>query len=108
MHTNLARRAFAALCGVALVVAAAACGDNTDPSDRPVSNASSFSGSFAGAGASSQQTAVEAWIAGYQKTNPDAKISYNPSGSGAGVVTFLTGATVWALSLIHISEPTRR
>ena len=96
MHTNLARRAFAALCGVALVVAAAACGDNTDPSDRPVSNASSISGSFAGAGASSQQTAVEAWIAGYQKTNPDAKISYNPSGSGAGVVTFLTGATVWA------------
>ncbi len=48
MHTNLARRAFAALCGVALVVAAAACGDNTDPSDRPVSNASSISGSFAG------------------------------------------------------------
>ena len=64
MHTNLARRAFAALCGVALVVAAAACGDNTDPSDRPVSNASSISGSFAGAGASSQQTAVEEWIAG--------------------------------------------
>ena len=96
MRSNLARRALAALCGVALIAVAAACGDNTDPSDRPVSNASSISGSFAGAGASSQQTAVEAWIAGYQKTNPKAKISYNPSGSGAGVVTFLTGATVWA------------
>ncbi len=96
MRSNLARRALAVLCGVALIAVAAACGDNTDPSDRPVSNASSISGSFAGAGASSQQTAVEAWIAGYQKTNPKAKISYNPSGSGAGVVTFLTGATVWA------------
>ena len=64
MHTNLARRAFAALCGVALVVAAAACGDNTDPSDRPVSNASSISGSFAGAGAASQQKAGGGRIAG--------------------------------------------
>ena len=96
MHTNLARRAFAALCGVALVVAAAACGDNTDPSDRPVSNASSISGSFAGAGASSQQTAVEAWIERFRSQAPNATVAYNPSGSGAGVSTFLTGSTVWA------------
>ena len=96
MRSNLGRRALAALCGVVCVAALAACGDNVDPDNRPTANAASVSGSFAGAGASSQQTAVEAWIAGYQKTNPDAKISYNPSGSGAGVVTFLTGATVWA------------
>lgn len=35
-------------------------------------------------------------IAGFQGTNPDAKVAYNPSGSGAGVSTFLTGATAWA------------
>ncbi|MCB6866793.1 substrate-binding domain-containing protein, partial [Escherichia coli] len=40
--------------------------------------------------------AVEAWIAGFQGANPDAKIAYNPSGSGAGVQPFLTGATAWA------------
>lgn len=98
MRSNLARRVLAALCGMAFIATTTACGDNTDPANRPVANASSISGSFAGAGASSQQTAVEAWVAGYQKTNPDARISYNPSGSGAGVATFLTGATVWAAS----------
>ena len=36
-------------------------------------------------------------FAGFQGTNPDAKIGYDPSGSGArGVSTFLTGATAWA------------
>lgn len=35
-------------------------------------------------------------IAGFRGTNPDAKVAYNPSGSGAGVSTFLTGATAWA------------
>ena len=98
MRSNLARRVLAALCGMAFIATTTACGDNTDPANRPVANASSISGSFAGAGASSQHTAVEAWVAGYQKTNPDARISYNPSGSGAGVATFLTGATVWAAS----------
>ena len=65
MRSNLARRALAALCGIIVVVAGAACGDNVDPGHRPSTNAASISGSFAGAGASSQQTAVEAWIAGY-------------------------------------------
>lgn len=96
MRTQTPRRCIAALSALSLTCALAACGDNVDPSQTPQANASSISGSFAGAGASSQQTAVEAWIAGYQKSNPNAKISYNPSGSGAGVTTFLTGATVWA------------
>ena len=96
MRTQTPRRCIAALSALSLTCALAACGDNVDPSQTPQANASSISGSFAGAGASSQQTAVEAWIAGYQKSNPNAKISYNPSGSGTGVTTFLTGATVWA------------
>ncbi|MFT9231779.1 MAG: phosphate ABC transporter substrate-binding protein PstS, partial [Bifidobacterium sp.] len=33
---------------------------------------------------------------GFADKQPDAKISYDPSGSGAGVSTFLTGSTVWA------------
>lgn len=96
MRTQTWSRCVAALGALALTGALAACGDNVDPGRAPSASASSVSGSFAGAGASSQQTAVEAWIAGYQKRNPKARISYNPSGSGAGVTTFLTGATVWA------------
>ena len=49
-----------------------------------------------GCASSSQQTAVEAWIEGFRSQAPNATVAYNPSGSGAGVSTFLTGSTVWA------------
>lgn len=101
MRKNLLTRSIAVLSGVAMLTALAACGDNTAPtgdntSNSNTSSAEAISGEFKGAGASSQQAAVEAWVAGFQGTNPDAKIGYNPSGSGAGVSTFLTGATAWA------------
>ena len=102
MRKNLLTRSIAVLSGVAMLTALAACGDNTaaptgdNTGNSNTSSAEAISGEFKGAGASSQQAAVEAWVAGFQGTNPDAKIGYNPSGSGAGVSTFLTGATAWA------------
>lgn len=99
MSTSTIGRVIAAAVAVTLIGSLAACGDNAaidDPST--VASGSSISGDFAGAGASSQQSAVEAWISGFQRANPQARISYNPSGSGAGVTTFLTGATAWASS----------
>ncbi|GAA0827679.1 phosphate ABC transporter substrate-binding protein PstS [Bifidobacterium pullorum] len=108
MRKNLLTRSIAVLSGVAMLTALAACGDNTAPtgdntSNSNTSSAEAISGEFKGAGASSQQAAVEAWVAGFQGTNPDAKIGYNPSGSGAGVSTFLTGATAWAGSDASLS-----
>ena len=76
-----------------LAFGVAACG--SDDSDS-TSGGSDLSGDIAGAGSSAQDAAQQAWIAGFQGTNPDAKVAYNPSGSGAGVSTFLTGATAWA------------
>lgn len=100
MRKNLLTRSIAVLSGVAMLTALAACGDNTAaPTGDNASNTTSgeaISGEFKGAGASSQQAAVEAWVAGYTAQNPDAQIGYDPSGSGAGVSTFLTGATAWA------------
>lgn len=100
MRKNLLTRSIAVLSGVAMLTALAACGDNTAAPTGDASNntasGETISGEFKGAGASSQQAAVEAWVAGFQGTNPDAKIGYDPSGSGAGVSTFLTGATAWA------------
>ncbi|MFT8639235.1 phosphate ABC transporter substrate-binding protein PstS [Bifidobacterium sp.] len=99
MRNNALIRSVAAISGFAMLAALAACGDNTSAtssSSDSTSAAASISGEFAGAGASSQQSAVEAWIAGFADKQPDAKISYDPSGSGAGVSTFLTGSTVWA------------
>ena len=108
MRKNLLTRSIAVLSGVAMLTALAACGDNTAPtgdntSNSNTSSAEAISGEFKGAGASSQQAAVEAWVAGFQGTNPGAKIGYDPSGSGAGVSTFLTGATAWAGSDASLS-----
>ena len=52
MRTQTPRRCIAALSALSLTCALAACGDNVDPSQTPQANASSISGSFAGAGAS--------------------------------------------------------
>ena len=100
MQKNILVRSIAALSGIVMLASVAACGDNTaattdnSSSSDSTSKSTPISGNFSGAGASSQQAAVEAWIAGFQGTNPEAKIAYNPS--GAGVQTFLTGATAWA------------
>ena len=102
MQKNILVRSIAALSGIVMLASVAACGDNTaattdnSSSSDSTSKSTPISGNFSGAGASSQQAAVEAWIAGFQGTNPEAKMAYNPSGSGAGVQTFLTGATAWA------------
>ena len=102
MQKNILVRSIAALSGIVMLASVAACGDNTaattdnSSSSDSTSKSTPISGNFSGAGASSPQAAVEAWIAGFQGTNPEAKIAYNPSGSGAGVQTFLTGATAWA------------
>ena len=109
MQKNILIRSIAALSGIVMLASVAACGDNTasttdSSSTDSASKTAPISGNFQGAGASSQQSAVEAWIAGFQGANPDAKIAYNPSGSGAGVQTFLTGATAWAGSDKALSD----
>ncbi len=99
MSKNIVARSLAAASSLVMLASLAACGDNvatTSSSSSASTTSTKISGDFAGAGASSQSAAVDAWVAGFQSANPDAKIAYNPSGSGAGVSTFLTGATAWA------------
>ena len=105
MQKNILVRSIALLCsGIVMLASAAACGDNTaattdnSSSSDSTSKSTPISGNFSGRRRLLllQQAAVEASIAGFQGTNPEAKIAYNPSGSGAGVQTFLTGATAWA------------
>ncbi|OTA26245.1 phosphate ABC transporter substrate-binding protein PstS [Alloscardovia macacae] len=93
------------LCGLA------ACGDNTPSPSLTQSSAQvqgsyteKLSGEFAAAGASSQKSAVDALIVGYSALQPNIAMSYDPSGSGAGVNTFLTGAVAWAGSDASLSD----
>jgi phosphate transport system substrate-binding protein len=55
-----------------------------------------LSGDLVGAGASSQQAAMEAWQAGFQGEYPDVNFSYDPVGSGGGREQFIAGATAFA------------
>ncbi|MUH59632.1 phosphate ABC transporter substrate-binding protein PstS [Bifidobacterium canis] len=106
MRSNTVQRLIAFAVSIAMLTGLAACGNNAAVDDGTIAApaVADLSGSFAGAGASSQQAAVEAWISGFQRNNGDTTISYNPSGSGAGVITFLTGATAWAGSDKPLSD----
>lgn len=55
-----------------------------------------FSGSLAGAGASSQESAMAAWAAGFQSANADVVVSYDPVGSGGGRTQFVEGGIAFA------------
>lgn len=95
------RRLITSMLVGASIFALSACGDNTPSSALTDSQwgarkLEALSGEFAAAGASSQKSAVDAWIVGYSAGQQNAAISYDPSGSGAGVNTFLTGAVSWA------------
>jgi phosphate transport system substrate-binding protein len=87
-------------CGAANETAAPAGGST----GGGTSAAPSVAGTIAGAGASSQQAAQEAWIAGFTGANPDANITYDPSGSGAGRTQFLGGGVAFAGSDAALKE----
>jgi phosphate transport system substrate-binding protein len=85
----------------ALAFGVAACGDpDTTGSSGGGSTAAKTSdkelkGQIAGAGASSQSAAQEAWTAGFQSANPGVSVSYDPVGSGGGREQFNAGGTLY-------------
>ena len=92
---NLKRFGVPAVIAVTAAIALSSCAAN-EGGAAPAESASSLSGNLVGAGASSQDAAQQAWIAGFQTANPDVTIDYDPSGSGAGRETFLEGASDFA------------
>ncbi len=86
----------------ALALTLAACsgdatGDTTtDPTiDTEATSTQALSGDLVGAGASSQESAMAAWVAGFQAANPDVTVSYDPVGSGGGRTQFTEGGTAF-------------
>lgn len=88
----------AAVIGGAALLALTSCAANEGgaPATDDGGNTSTLSGELVGAGASSQGSAQEAWIAAFQTANPDVTINYDPAGSGAGRETFQEGASAFA------------
>jgi phosphate transport system substrate-binding protein len=95
---KLTRIAQVAAIGAIAALALAGCASNETPSDDSSADPSAvaLSGEIAGAGASSQEVAVQAWTAGFQTANPDVTITYDPAGSGAGRESFQAGAVAFA------------
>jgi phosphate transport system substrate-binding protein len=80
-------------------LALAACGASNESDSGSGSgggDTAELSGNLVGAGASSQQAAMEAWQAGFQGEYPDVDFSYDPAGSGAGREQFIDGTTDFA------------
>jgi phosphate transport system substrate-binding protein len=103
-------RTLALSTALAATLALAACGaDNESDSGGESSGGGGgetqeLSGELAGAGASSQQAAMEAWQAGFQGEYPDVQFSYDPAGSGAGREQFIAGTTAFAGSDAALDE----
>ncbi len=92
-------RAQIAAVGIATGVLLTGCGaaNESGGSAAPSGGAAAaVSGTISGAGASTQQAATQAWVAGFNATNPDATINYDPSGSGAGRTQFIAGGVDYA------------
>ncbi len=81
--------------GIALfALTSCAANEGAAPTDDAI--ASSLTGTLVGGGASSQGSAQEAWIAGFQTAHANVTVNYDPAGSGAGRDTFQQGASSFA------------
>ena len=95
-----------------LALGVAACGGDDDTTSSGGGGSTStaedggaeVSGEIAGAGASSQEAAQEAWRAEFESANGGATISYDPVGSGGGREQFIAGGVSFAGSDAAISE----
>jgi phosphate transport system substrate-binding protein len=92
-RTALRRIAAPGAAALALGFALSACGAGNETNGN---SDSSLSGTLKGAGSSAQESAMDAWRAGFQTDNPDVTVNYDPSGSGAGVEQFNAGALDFA------------
>ncbi|MEV6492437.1 phosphate ABC transporter substrate-binding protein PstS [Actinoplanes sp. NPDC051633] len=96
--------------GIALTatLTLAACGsDNEAPSSSgaaSAANANCVAGNITAQGSSAQKNAMDEWIKAYQGQCADAKISYEGTGSGAGIQAFIAGTADFAGSDSALKE----
>jgi phosphate transport system substrate-binding protein len=88
--------------GIALTatIALTACGSDNDTKAETGAAAPSagtcVGGTISAQGSSAQKNAMDEWIKAYAASCTDAKIDYNPNGSGAGVKAFTEGLADFA------------
>jgi phosphate transport system substrate-binding protein len=87
-------------------LALTACGASNETANAGGGGSESggLSGTLVGAGASSQQAAMQGWTAGYSSVQPEVTVNYDPVGSGGGREQFLAGGTDFAGSDAALDE----
>ena len=93
---KITRRSFLTVCGAAAAAAAlTACGSSASSAASAAagsaasSTAAALSGNVAAGGSTSMKNVIAALTAGFAEVEPGVTVSYDPTGSGAGI----TGAT---------------
>jgi phosphate transport system substrate-binding protein len=90
------------------MLALTACGsDNNTPAggaDASAAAGSCASGSLTAQGSTAQKNAMDEWIKNYQGQCSDAKVSYEGTGSGAGVQAFIAGTADFAGSDSYLKK----
>ncbi|MGY1847673.1 MULTISPECIES: phosphate ABC transporter substrate-binding protein PstS [unclassified Blastococcus] len=108
MKLSTKTRATTLSVALASTLALAACGASNESSNAgggsDAGSGGELSGTLVGAGASSQQAAMQGWTAGYNSVQPDVTVNYDPVGSGGGREQFLAGGTDFAGSDAALDE----
>ena len=85
---KITRRSFLTVCGAAAAAAAlTACGGSasTAASSAASSTAAALSGNVAAGGSTSMKNVIAALTEGFAEVEPGVTVSYDPTGSGAGI-----------------------
>ncbi|MGQ4575497.1 phosphate ABC transporter substrate-binding protein PstS [Dermabacteraceae bacterium P7006] len=102
---NVRTRKIAVLAATALIgsLGLTACSGNDggvkkadSAGSAPAATAADLSGSIAGSGASSIESATTAWTQNFKALNPQAQVTYDAIGSGKGRDQFLAGGVAFA------------
>ena len=107
MMKKITRRSFLTVCGAVAAAAMTACGgsassaaasgtaSSTAASSAAASAAGTLSGNVATGGSTSMKNVIAALTEGFAEAEPGVTVSYDPTGSGAGI----TGATDQTLDI---------
>ena len=95
---KITRRSFFTVCGAAAAAAAltaCGCSASTAASSAASSTAAALSGNVAAGGSTSMKNVIAALTEGFAEVEPGVTVSYDPTGSGAGI----TGAAEKTLDI---------
>ncbi len=102
-RTSIRRALIPGIAALALLLSA--CGDDAEgDGDSSVDVAEDLSGDLAVGGASSQESAQNAWIVGFGELAPDVNVTYDPVGSGGGRENFIAGGYAFAGSDAYLTD----